>query len=110
MWSAPPMERDICHQVAVGLSDWPDALNPVEHQLVRVRGINRACGFCRISRNKTKQGYARKSYYECQVCAVPLCRGNCFERYHELVNEHRQFAYSVKAMYKMLLKKFSYHQ
>lgn len=47
---------------------------------------NRACALCTITKNKTKLGWARKSYYKCEACNVPLCVGEseCFTRYHDI--------------------------
>lgn len=82
----------------------------VNHRLVHIGGKNRACAYCTISKNKTKLGWARKSYYKCNECCVPLCRGetNCYDRYHELVLEHQHLVDTPRAMYKCLLRKFSH--
>ncbi|XP_069132888.1 uncharacterized protein [Argopecten irradians] len=94
-----------------GLPEWQDQvqIQGVDHRLIHIGGKNRACAYCTISKNKTRLGWARKSYYKCDACGVPLCRGetNCYERYHDLVQEHQHLVDSPKNLYKFLLRKFS---
>ncbi|XP_033752963.1 uncharacterized protein LOC117336493 isoform X12 [Pecten maximus] len=97
--------------MTTNLPEWQDQIQiqGVDHRLIHIGGKNRACAYCTISKNKTRLGWARKSYYKCDACGVPLCRGetNCYERYHDLVQEHQHLVDSPKNLYKFLLRKFS---
>lgn len=79
------------------------------HRLIHIGGKNRACAYCTITKNKTRLGWARKSYYRCQICQVPLCRGDtkCYELYHQLVLDYQHVVRDPTELYKFLLRKFS---
>lgn len=67
------------------LQGMPGPTETLQHRPYRIPQ-NRACALCTITKSKTKLGWARKSYYKCEACNVPLCVGEteCFTRYHNL--------------------------
>ena len=76
------------------------------HSLTRVLGRNRTCAYCGLTGNKTSSGFARKSYYQCDVCDVSLCaRYNCFDLYHELVRRHGGRPVTRKAYHDKMKKR-----
>ena len=76
------------------------------HRLIRVLGRNRTCAYCGLTGNKTSSGFARKSYYRCDVCDVSLCaKYNCFDLYHELVRRHGGRPVTWKAYYDKMKKR-----
>ena len=54
-------------------------------------------------RNVTKAGFAKKSYYECNVCRIPLCRNEyrCFFKYHDIIKQNGLQGPISKADFKM---------
>lgn len=49
------------------------------------------CVFCQINKKKTKSGWYAYSYYKCDVCDIPLCKGtrDCFNRYHRFLSANK---------------------
>lgn len=48
--------------------------------------VQRSCVYCKERNGRFRGGQVRRSYYECSICQVPLCRPqvkNCFLKYHE---------------------------
>lgn len=85
--------------------------NGVVHTLVRLNMTqNRTCGYCSLMRNVTKAGFAKKSYYECNVCRIPLCRNEfqCFFKYHEIMKKHHLQGPMSKAEFKLYTSLYKY--
>lgn len=58
--------------------------------------MQRPCAYCKKRNGRFRGGQVRRSYYECSICQVPLCRPQskpCFLKYHEdLVSKmHRKW-------------------
>lgn len=72
--------------------EYTDSLstNKPTHRLVHLQRNKRSCAYCNICRLTTKSGWAIKSYYICEACGVPLCRGqkDCFTKFHELLAQN----------------------
>lgn len=48
--------------------------------------IQRPCAYCKKRNERFRGGQVRRSYYECNICQVSLCRPQvrpCFLKYHE---------------------------
>lgn len=90
----------------------PAELHIEGHRLTHIQGCKRACAYCQMLSVKTKSGWAKKTYYKCETCDVPLCRGlykECYRRYHELRKEHdnmspKMMQKAVKASIKQSFK------
>lgn len=72
--------------------EYSDSLSSYKptHRLVHLKRNKRSCAYCNICRLTTKSGWAIKSYYICEACGVPLCRGpkDCFTKFHELLAQN----------------------
>lgn len=60
-----------------------------DHVLVKNAGNRyKPCAYCVSQKIKTKSGWYVNTYYQCEVCGVPLCKPtarsnrNCFYSYH----------------------------
>ncbi|XP_021368190.1 uncharacterized protein LOC110459953 [Mizuhopecten yessoensis] len=63
------------------------------HRLVTRPGRQlKACVYCQLKKVKTRSGWVVKSYYMCEACGVPLCRGQreCYHHYHQLISGQGQ--------------------
>ncbi|XP_060086277.1 uncharacterized protein LOC132565629 isoform X7 [Ylistrum balloti] len=59
-----------------------------DHKLVyTIDKKYKPCVFCQINKKKTKSGWYAYSYYKCDVCDIPLCKGSrdCFNQYHKFL-------------------------
>lgn len=60
-------------------------LQKLDHKIVHTDGSKyKPCVLCQINKVKTKSGWYVYTYYKCDVCDVPLCKGRgCFYTYHQ---------------------------
>lgn len=60
-------------------------LGKLDHKIVHTEGSKyKPCVLCQINKVKTKSGWYVYTYYKCDVCDVPLCKGRgCFYTYHQ---------------------------
>ncbi|XP_033752959.1 uncharacterized protein LOC117336493 isoform X9 [Pecten maximus] len=66
-----------------------------DHKLVyTIDKKYKPCVFCQINKKKTKSGWYAYSYYKCDVCDIPLCKGSrdCFHLYHKFLAINKDYA------------------
>nr|XP_022314267.1 uncharacterized protein LOC111118864 isoform X2 [Crassostrea virginica] len=64
------------------------------HKLIRLGGKQRPCALCKHFCKKTPCGDNIRTYYKCEKCDVPLCKGpirNCFKEFHEHLGTTREY-------------------
>lgn len=64
----------------------------IQHSVIRVDPVDRTrqktCAWCKmLNIRTTKSGVTPRTYYQCNVCNVPLCinEKNCFSLYHQKI-------------------------
>ncbi|XP_069132885.1 uncharacterized protein [Argopecten irradians] len=66
-----------------------------DHKLVyTIDKKYKPCVFCQINKKKTKSGWYAYSYYKCDKCDIPLCKGSrdCFHQYHKFLAVNKDYA------------------
>ena len=89
--SSTPENAVVLNILTTMLSDGDPELVRVNrvgnHTLVPIPvRIQKPCAYCKLQNGRFRGGQVRRSYYECDVCHVPLCRPQlrpCFLKYHE---------------------------
>ena len=68
---------------------WPtlQTSDSKEHRIIQTEGSKyKPCVLCQINKVKTKSGWYVYTYYRCEQCDVPLCKGRgCFIQYHKTI-------------------------
>lgn len=73
------------------------------HKLVRLGGKQRPCALCKRFCKKTPCGDNIRTYYKCEKCDVPLCKGpirNCYKEFHENFGEETEYVVLENTMHK----------
>lgn len=87
----PAPESAVLHILSTMLSEGDPELVRVDrignHMLSPIAfRMQRPCAYCKKRNGRFRGGQVRRSYYECSICQVPLCRPQskpCFLKYHE---------------------------
>lgn len=73
------------------------------HKLVRLGGKQRPCALCKRFCKKTPCGDNIRTYYKCEKCDVPLCKGpirNCYKEFHENLGQASEYVVLENTMHK----------
>lgn len=57
----------------------------VTHTCSRLDGRKKRCFQCAADKKKTPKGRTPETVYGCSKCAVHLCEGRCFSKFHKLI-------------------------
>lgn len=60
--------------------------NENRHSVEKIDGRGKVCVYCSANKKQAASGRGVQTSFQCKQCVVPLCRYNCFLKYHSEKN------------------------
>lgn len=58
--------------------------NSKSHILMKINGLRRSCALCSKEKKRKTKGYYVQTNFQYLDCDIPLCRFDCFSRFHRI--------------------------